>query len=79
MAMHGTRVVVEPVELPPSTGRPTDRGGDAVSVAVVVIAALSVVGIAFLIGAVKIVRPYQRGLVERLGPLQGHARNPGST
>ncbi len=37
------------------------------SVAVVIIAALAVVGIAFLIGAVKIVRPYQRGLVERLG------------
>jgi len=38
-----------------------------VSVIVVIIAAIAVVGIAFLIGAVKIVRPYQRGLVERLG------------
>jgi regulator of protease activity HflC (stomatin/prohibitin superfamily) len=38
-----------------------------VSVAVVIIAAVFVVGIAFLVGAVKIVRPYQRGLVERLG------------
>ena len=37
------------------------------SIAVVVIAAVFVVGIAFLVGAVKIVRPYQRGLVERLG------------
>ena len=37
------------------------------SVIVVLIAAIAVVGIAFLIGAVKIVRPYQRGLVERLG------------
>jgi regulator of protease activity HflC (stomatin/prohibitin superfamily) len=38
-----------------------------VSVAVVIIAALAVVGVVFLVGAVKIVRPYQRGLVERLG------------
>jgi len=37
------------------------------NVAVVIIAALAIVGIAFLVGAVKIVRPYQRGLVERLG------------
>jgi regulator of protease activity HflC (stomatin/prohibitin superfamily) len=37
------------------------------SVALVIIVALAIVGIAFLIGAVKIVRPYQRGLVERLG------------
>src|SRR5690606_34999821 len=33
----------------------------------VIIGAVAVVGLAFLIGAVKIVRPYQRGLVERLG------------
>lgn len=33
----------------------------------IVIGALAIVGLAFLIGAVKIVRPYQRGLVERLG------------
>lgn len=32
-----------------------------------VIAAIALVGIAFLVAAVKIVRPYQRGLVERLG------------
>jgi regulator of protease activity HflC (stomatin/prohibitin superfamily) len=38
-----------------------------VTVAIVVIVAIAVVGIAYLIGAVKIVRPYQRGLVERLG------------
>ncbi len=37
------------------------------SAAVIVIAALAVVAIAFLVSAVKIVRPYQRGLVERLG------------
>lgn len=37
------------------------------TVIAVIIAAIAVVGIAFLIGAVKIVRPYQRGLVERLG------------
>jgi len=37
------------------------------SVLVIIIAAIAIVGVAFLIGAVKIVRPYQRGLVERLG------------
>ena len=36
-------------------------------IAVFIIAAVALVGIAFLINAVKIVRPYQRGLVERLG------------
>ena len=36
-------------------------------IAIVIIAAFTVVAIAFLINAVKIVRPYQRGLVERLG------------
>ena len=36
-------------------------------IAVVIIAAVAVVGLAFLINAVKIVRPFQRGLVERLG------------
>jgi regulator of protease activity HflC (stomatin/prohibitin superfamily) len=46
------------------------------SLAVVIIAALFVVGIAFLIGAVKIVRPYQRGLVERLGRYKA-TRDPG--
>jgi len=46
------------------------------SVAVVIIAAIAVVGIAFLIGAVKIVRPYQRGLVERLGRYKT-TREPG--
>lgn len=34
---------------------------------VIVVVAIAVVGLAFLVGAVKIVRPYQRGLVERLG------------
>lgn len=37
------------------------------NVAAILIAAVFVVGVAFLVGAVKIVRPYQRGLVERLG------------
>jgi regulator of protease activity HflC (stomatin/prohibitin superfamily) len=36
-------------------------------IAIVIIAAIAVVGIAFLVNAVKIVRPFQRGLVERLG------------
>jgi regulator of protease activity HflC (stomatin/prohibitin superfamily) len=45
-------------------------------VIVVLIAALAVVGIAFLIGAVKIVRPYQRGLVERLGRYKA-TKDPG--
>lgn len=46
------------------------------SVAVVIIAAVFVVGVAFLIGAVKIVRPYQRGLVERLGRYKA-TKDPG--
>jgi regulator of protease activity HflC (stomatin/prohibitin superfamily) len=46
------------------------------SIAVIIIAAVAVVGIAFLIGAVKIVRPFQRGLVERLGRYKA-TRDPG--
>jgi regulator of protease activity HflC (stomatin/prohibitin superfamily) len=46
------------------------------NVAVIIIAALAVVGIAFLIGAVKIVRPFQRGLVERLGRYKA-TKDPG--
>jgi regulator of protease activity HflC (stomatin/prohibitin superfamily) len=42
----------------------------------IIIAAIAIVGIAFLIGAVKIVRPYQRGLVERLGRYKA-TRSPG--
>ena len=42
----------------------------------IIIAAFAIVGIAFLIGAVKIVRPYQRGLVERLGRYKA-TRDPG--
>jgi regulator of protease activity HflC (stomatin/prohibitin superfamily) len=38
-----------------------------VSAIVIVIAAIALVGITVLVGAVKIVRPFQRGLVERLG------------
>ena len=36
-------------------------------IAIIIIAAIAIVGIAFLVNAVKIVRPFQRGLVERLG------------
>ena len=36
-------------------------------IAIIIIAAIAIVLIAFLINAVKIVRPFQRGLVERLG------------
>jgi regulator of protease activity HflC (stomatin/prohibitin superfamily) len=46
------------------------------SIAVIIIAAVAIVGIAFLIGAVKIVRPFQRGLVERLGRYKA-TRDPG--
>jgi len=42
----------------------------------IIIAALAIVGLAFLIGAVKIVRPYQRGLVERLGRYKA-TKDPG--
>ena len=46
------------------------------SALVIVVAAIGVVLVAFLIGAVKIVRPYQRGLVERLGRYKA-TREPG--
>ncbi len=46
------------------------------SIAVIIIAAVAVVGIAFLVGAVKIVRPFQRGLVERLGRYKA-TKDPG--
>jgi regulator of protease activity HflC (stomatin/prohibitin superfamily) len=42
----------------------------------IIIAAFAIVVIAFLIGAVKIVRPYQRGLVERLGKYKD-TKSPG--
>ncbi len=42
----------------------------------IVIAILFVAVLAFIVGAVKIVRPYQRGLVERLGRYQT-TKNPG--
>jgi regulator of protease activity HflC (stomatin/prohibitin superfamily) len=38
-----------------------------VSAIVIVIAAIALVGLVVLVGAVKIVRPFQRGLVERMG------------
>jgi len=37
------------------------------SIIVILIVAVAIVGLAVLVAAVKIVRPYQRGLVERLG------------
>jgi regulator of protease activity HflC (stomatin/prohibitin superfamily) len=46
------------------------------SVIVVLIIAVAVVGLAVLAAAVKIVRPYQRGLVERLGKYKA-TREPG--
>jgi regulator of protease activity HflC (stomatin/prohibitin superfamily) len=42
----------------------------------IVVGVIALVGIAVLIGAVKIVRPYQRGLVERLGKFKA-TREPG--
>lgn len=42
----------------------------------IIIAAVAIVGLAFLVGAVKIVRPYQRGLVERLGRYRA-TKDPG--
>jgi regulator of protease activity HflC (stomatin/prohibitin superfamily) len=46
------------------------------SVIVILIIAVAVVGLAVLAAAVKIVRPYQRGLVERLGKYKA-TREPG--
>ena len=48
------------------------------SVIVVLIIAVVIVGVAVLVSAVKIVRPYQRGLVERLGKYKT-TRQPGLT
>ena len=42
----------------------------------IVVGVIALVGIAVLVGAVKIVRPYQRGLVERLGKYKA-TREPG--
>ena len=42
----------------------------------IVVGVIALVGIAVLVGAVKIVRPYQRGLVERLGKFKA-TREPG--
>ena len=70
-AMRGTRVVVVPVD---------EHGSEVttMSIAIIILVAVFIVGIAFLIGAVKIVRPYQRGLVERLGRYKA-TRSPAST
>lgn len=48
------------------------------SVIVILIIAIAVVGLAVLAASVKIVRPYQRGLVERLGKYKT-TENPGLT
>jgi regulator of protease activity HflC (stomatin/prohibitin superfamily) len=48
------------------------------SVIVILIVAIAIVGLAVLASAVKIVRPYQRGLVERLGKYKT-TRQPGLT
>ena len=43
-------------------------------VIVILIVAIAVVGLAVLVAAVKIIRPYQRGLVERLGKFSRNRR-----
>ena len=43
---------------------------------IIVVIALAIVGIAILAAAVKIVRPFQRGLVERLGKYKA-TKDPG--
>ena len=48
------------------------------SMVVILIIAVVIVGVAVLVSAVKIVRPYQRGLVERLGKYKT-TRQPGLT
>ena len=48
------------------------------TIAVILIVVIAIVGLAALVAAVKIVRPYQRGLVERLGKYKT-TRDPGLT
>jgi regulator of protease activity HflC (stomatin/prohibitin superfamily) len=48
------------------------------TVAVILIIVIAIVGLAALVAAVKIVRPYQRGLVERLGKYKT-TKEPGLT
>ena len=48
------------------------------TVAVILIIVVAIVGLAALVAAVKIVRPYQRGLVERLGKYKT-TKDPGLT
>jgi len=48
------------------------------TVAVILIIVVAIIGLAALVAAVKIVRPYQRGLVERLGKYKT-TRDPGLT
>ncbi len=48
------------------------------TVAVILIVVIAIVGLAALVAAVKIVRPYQRGLVERLGKYKT-TKDPGLT
>ncbi len=48
------------------------------TVAVILIVVIAIIGLAALVAAVKIVRPYQRGLIERLGKYKT-TRDPGLT
>ncbi len=48
------------------------------TVAVILIVVIAIIGLAALVAAVKIVRPYQRGLVERLGKYKT-TKDPGLT
>jgi len=48
------------------------------TVAVVLIVVIAIIGLAALVAAVKIVRPYQRGLIERLGKYKT-TKDPGLT
>ena len=47
-------------------------------IAVILIVVIAIIGLAALVAAVKIVRPYQRGLVERLGKYKT-TKDPGLT
>ncbi len=48
------------------------------TVAVILIVVIAIIGLAALVASVKIVRPYQRGLIERLGKYKT-TRDPGLT
>ena len=83
--MHGTRVRVEALTHPPTNAPPsaatatqfeTTPGRSFMNPIAIVVGVIALIGIAVLVGAVKIVRPYQRGLVERLGKYKA-TREPG--